>query len=699
MILRLLVTFAVAAAVWLPAGAAHASGDFSCDVAWKLAKSVYSDCDDVPFLSPGNDSRVNLGLLLLDAGRAKLGPPPVTDPPTPPISGSAAPFALADFSALLGAKPPGDDSDYASGEGSRCRSNASGEAAFEAAMAASSVPAAERDILVAARKAIVPNCDAAAPAAAYQAPDGVRSAEGRQFAAYLAGVAEFYGGGWDDARRDFAAAAASSQPWLKETSRYMLGRVALNQAQATAFDEYGAISPDKVDATALKASDASFRAYIGAYPAGLYTASAQGLLRRVAWLGGQPKQLSGDYAWAFAHSSPAERNVQVSDLVVEADAKLLTQAAPGDIADPTLLATHDLMAMRRDPTSKEADAKLIKYADLAAQRAAFAARPELFEFLLAAHRFYVEADPAGALAHLGTAPPSGPMDELAFSRFVLRGMALEAQNNHAAARALWQQMLPLARPAFQRPLLELALAMNAERDGRLAEVFASGSTVHDPQVREILLKNGAPPAVLIQQVKTGATDRERRVALYALLSKDILRARYAAFAADSSLLVPAAPAQANPNDPMGAEPDLKVVRWTGHKEGYLCEGLSPLTRALAAAPQSPHGLLCLGEFVRLNGLDGMSQPPPADQLGGAPTLFPGATFARLDAYKALIADPKTPADDRAYALYRAINCYAPAGQNECDGKGVPKAERARWFHTMKSEYPKSAWAQALKYYW
>src|ERR1700722_15445804 len=119
MILRFLLPLVIVAAAWLlPVGAAHASGDFACDPTWKLAKSVYSDCDDVPFLSPGNDSRVNLQLLLLDAGRVKTGPPPVPAPP-PPIADSAAPFTLQDFSLLLGAKvPTGDDSDYASGEGS-----------------------------------------------------------------------------------------------------------------------------------------------------------------------------------------------------------------------------------------------------------------------------------------------------------------------------------------------------------------------------------------------------------------------------------------------------------------------------------------------------------------------------------------------------------------------------------------------------
>jgi hypothetical protein len=437
MILRLLLPLAIIAMACLPAAVARASGDFECDTTWKLAKSVYTDCDEVPLLSPGNDSRVNLQLLLLDAGRVKIGSPPASDPPTPPIADSAAPFTLQDFSLLLGAKAPtSDDSDYASGEGSRCRSNDSGAAAFETALAASAVPAAERDSLVAARKAVAPACDAPSPAAAYQPPADVRSPLGRQFASYLAGVAEFYGGDWDDAHRDFTAAAASSQPWLKETARYMLGRAALNQAQATAFGDYGELTAANVDAGALKASDAAFKAYLVAYPKGLYAASAQGLLRRVAWLGGAQPQLASDYAQAFLSAGPAERNVSVPDLVVEADNKLLTQAAPADIRDPMLLAARDLMAMRRDPNAKQPDANLIKYEDLEAQRPVFAAQPELFTFLLAAHRFYVEADPAGALAQLGAAPPAEPMTYLAFSRQTLRGMALEAQKDRAGARAL-----------------------------------------------------------------------------------------------------------------------------------------------------------------------------------------------------------------------------------------------------------------------
>jgi hypothetical protein len=708
MILRILVPLALLAAVSLQAGAARASGDFTCTPAWKLDKTVYSDCDNLPLLSPANDSRVNLTLLLLDAGQAQLGAPPATDPPTPPIDASAEAFTLEAFTAMIGPKPAGaadaDSSpDYASGEGSRCRTNGDGAAAFAAAVAATAaVPEAERTILTAARTGVSPGCDAPTASGPYALPAGVSSPLGRQFAHYLAGTAEFYGGDFDDARKDFAAAAASKQPWLKETAAYMLGRVALNQAQAGAFDEFGVLSADKVDKAAVNQADTAFQAYLSAYPAGQYAASAHGLLRRVAWLGGQPQKLAAAYAWSFAHAGAADRNVDVGDLVLEADDKLLTKAAPADITDPTLLAVRDLMAMRRDPADPKTNASVIGFDDLQAQRPAFATRPDLFEYLLAAHRFYDDADPAGALTHLGAAPPTGPMNDLAFSQLILRGLAMEAQKNFAGARALWLQMIPLARPAFQRPTLDLALAMNQERDGRLAQIFADGSLVRDPQVREILLRNDAGPALLVQRIKaTTAPARERRIARYVLLYKDLSRGRYAAFAGDATLVAPGAPPPPNENDPASAEPDPAMFNWAGHAQGYPCEDLHKLAKALAAAPHSSHNLLCLGEFARAQGLDAnpLNASAPADELGGAPTQFIGQPFARLDAYKLIIADPKAPAADRAYALYRAINCYAPSGNNECDGKDVPKSERARWFHTLKGDYAGSEWATALKYYW
>ncbi len=49
-----------------------------------------------------------------------------------------------------------------------------------------------------------------------------------------------------------------------------------------------------------------------------------------------------------------------------------------------------------------------------------------------------------------------------------------------------------------------------------------------------------------------------------------------------------------------------------------------------------------------------------------------------------MANTHAPADDRAYALYRAINCYAPSGYNECGSADVPKSTRKQWFNTLKA---------------
>jgi TolA-binding protein len=703
------LAFALLATCCLHAGAARASGDFSCTTVWALYQRTYADCDNLPFLSPGNDTRINLQLLLLDAGRADIEAAPKTDSPTPPIAESASPFTWEAFSDLIGPKSTAAsdesdaNSDFASGEGSRCRSDGSGTQAFQAAIDASpALPAAERTALSTARATLSPTCAGAAAPTAYTLPAGLRSPLGRQFGDYLAGTAAFYGGDFDGARKHYVALQAASQAWLKETARYMVGRAALNQAQAAAFDEYGQLTMEKVDAAALKDAEQAFQTYLHDFPKGRYTASARGLLRRVYWLGNEPRKLAAELDWSFAHPEPGERNVSVGDLVREADNKLLTRVKTADVADPMLLATLDLMAMRDDSANPDTKSGVIKFDDLAAQKPIFAKDASLFAYLLAAHRFYIESDPAGALGYLGPTPRPGPMNNLAFSREVLRGLALEAAKNWADARQLWLRMIGEAKSAFQRPVLDLALASNLEHDGRLADVFAAGSPIRDPQVREVLIRYAAGPVLLAE--RAGAPDgaaRERRVAWYVLLYKDLMRGRYGAFAGDATLLVPKVDAPTKSDDPRDPWIDQALFDWPGAKDGYVCGNLHELAAVLAVNPQQSHGLLCLGEFVRLKELDGnpLDAPPSAVELGGAPSQFTGTVFSRLNAYEIIIADAKAPADDRAYALYRAIKCYAPSGIDECGGHDVPKSERAHWFRMLKTAYARSDWADILKYYW
>src|ERR1700752_1492827 len=90
--LRKIVLLAFLAAPWLEAHPAMASGAISCSTKWTLTQRELSDCYDLPFLSPGNDSRVNLQLLLIDAGQAIVQAPAPSELQVQPPFASTAPF-------------------------------------------------------------------------------------------------------------------------------------------------------------------------------------------------------------------------------------------------------------------------------------------------------------------------------------------------------------------------------------------------------------------------------------------------------------------------------------------------------------------------------------------------------------------------------------------------------------------------------
>lgn len=68
-------------------------------------------------------------------------------------------------------------------------------------------------------------------------------------------------------------------------------------------------------------------------------------------------------------------------------------------------------------------------------------------------------------------------------------------------------------------------------------------------------------------------------------------------------------------------------------------------------------------------------------------------------YQQLLDNPQSSREERAYALFRAINCYAPSAINGCDDQDIDKEQRRQWFQTLKRQYADTPWAQRLKYYW
>ena len=663
---------------------------------WSLSKAQYDPYGNAALLSPANDSRVNLLLLLADRrGGAAL----------PEALGGRTFFSWYE---LAEATDPaaGDEAAQASfADPSRCQSAASGAQAFLTAVEASrALKPAEKTALAAARAGLRIDCAGVSDAGLGLAQlPAVFTAAGKAYVRYLEGAQAFYDGDFRGASSAFAAAAKAREPWVAEAARYMAARTALNAAQATAFNEYGnLVEPAQRDRATLAEAERAFDDYLRTHPAGAYAGSARGLLRRVHWLAGDEAGLGGDYAAALARPLDASAALELAE---EIDYKL--PSAQHAAAGPLLLAVSDLQRMR---TATQYDYQekpvAISASAIAAQAEAFAGAPRLYDYVRAAHAFHVAKNAAAVLGLIPDEARAPGKSALDFSRQMLRGLALEAVKDRNA-RGFWIELIGAATGPGQRQVVELALARHDEAAGALAKVFAADSQVHDPIARAILLQRVAPPALLRQQATRG-DPHERASALFILLAKELTRGFYADFLRDLALVARDAPvdgyfaeaeAFSSPDDFRNIVPPSGIyVR--GPIGDYGCPALRQTVATLETAPLAPTARLCLGEFLRSNGFDYFPFDEPLEQgLGSSKSLFPGTPVTRQAIYRGVIADPAASAADKAYALFRAVNCYAPAGSNGCGGEEAPLATRKAWFQRLKRDYPQSRWARELKYYW
>lgn len=707
---RLILAAAMLTAIGAWPQLAGASGDYGCSPNWSLAVSSY-DCAGTAMLGPRNDTRVNLALLSRD--RARISTPSPVSYPRWDWDTAEFGHVLLDWDSLQAAFWPrpqvsaadiGDDAPPYSG--SRCQTLASGGQAFRAALAgAKGLQPGEAEALSAARERVKPACDGDTSSATWPT---VSSAASQAWLAYLQGARAFYADDFATARTRFADLMRARDPWLAETARYMVARNELAAAQVGAFDEWGGYAgSDKVDRPSAERARTALRDYISAFPRGRYTASAIGLTRRAAWLLGDGATLARAYSGLLADPS------QSPAVLEEVETKVFFGTGIADTADaPLLLATWDLLRMRQanpDPYTSNEPPTAITPEELARQAPVFAKQADLYGFLQASLAFHVARDYRRVLALIPDDARAKSFTPLAFSRQMLRGLALDKTGDRNAA-AFFQQVAGNAKDLYQQPAAQLALALHWERSGELARVFASASPVTEPEIRTILLARVAGPELLRRQAGVPAPV-ERNVAAFTLLTKALSRGQYASFGADLAKLPSSnavsgsvgegwSSAWMNP-DPDSMPPAGLFTRGK-FQEDYPCPALARTAATLATTPTNSKARLCLGEFWRLNGFDdylGATHEAGADQLGGTADLFPGKPIPRASLYAAVLADRAAAPDDTAYALYRAVRCYAPSRINGCGGADVPEAQRKAWFQRLKRDYPGSRWAGALAYYW
>ena len=680
---------------------AQASADGGCTTDWIVTSTGFDGCNNSPALQPGNDTRANILLMLLDTRKIA--------PSTGKLVISKDDYDAAPFSPFqpwfetvryyLPQTPPRDYD-----RGTRCQTDESGRAAFVGAVnAARGLSAGERSALVSARTAMKADCngDNNSGMAVEQLTSALASAEGKAFGAYLQGALAFYDGRQGEAQSLFAAAAKGRDAWLKDASHYMIARAALNEAQEGLYDKYGYRDRDvALDNAKLKTAENAFNAYIKNNPRGAYAASARGLLRRVYWLGGDFPKLENEYARLIA-----DPNQDIASLAEEIDLKYLSGAKSSK--NPLLVATMDLARMRGGGEYYGPDgccSKPLGAEELAGQADIFRNHTALFDYLKAAHAYYVGNNPRAVVQMIPDAARQKEFSHVQFARQMLRGEALEALKDRNA-RGFWLEMLSGAKSENQRWLLELAIANHDEKQGQLARVFAKDSPVKNKMIRRILLVNSADAPLLRQQARnSNAPKEERDVALYTLLQKELRSGAYKNFLTDVEMV----PANAvKPGSDSGYlyvysdEPTvpLGLFRATVSEAIYPCPDIKGVAGLLAANPDHPKGQLCLAEFSRTYLEAGWDKERAKDELGSTPSPLDARPYSRLAVYQRLIGNRSVRGNDRAMALNRAVRCFERSGYNHCGDQEIPQAQRKNWFQQLKREFPNSPIAKSLQYYW
>lgn len=525
-----------------------------------------------------------------------------------------------------------------------------------------------------------------------------------EFRDYLAAAEAFYQGDYPRAGAQFSKLAQGSQPWVAETARYMIMRTWLNQSTQQASDQYGLFDLQRIHADSAGRALTAAQDYLARYPHGRYSATTRGMLRRLYWLLQRPEDLAPLYQQALDQATTAPALLEA---VLETDSKLQNQDNPGGASFTTakgapLLNFTQALSWLRPGSQEQNRSQLSSEQALNTLTPLLASQnyPGLADYLHQAWRFWHQHDYQAIVTDITPDYHLPTNDVVGFSRQILYGAALMALDRNEQAEAHWRKLLS-GGDGERQQLVQMKLAATLVASDQLPVLLAADSPVTSMRLRSLALKTLASDAQLRNQVHHGRNAQEQTIALHTLLVKDLQAGHYQQWLQDHKLIARLA---GNVDARQFADVDLSVFNWDGKnsESGYACPALVSVVTTLAATPRQPKALNCLGEFARMTNvaIDLAAERGGNDAMDAVTAK--SADIQPLDrqsAYRQVIANAKASAEDRSFALYRAVRCYAPSGYNDCGGKDVSKAQRKAWFNDLKSHYPDSAWSTRLKYYW
>ena len=675
---------------------AFAGADLNCQPSLNLLSNQFDTCNSLPILDPANDSQVNTVLLLKRLGLAKVAPLAIDQ------DLYTAEYGLVPFEAKMmiehssNAKPNARRAQiYANDTGyEQCGHLKTGAVEFnqrvEQYQALSTV---EKQSLMAMRGEIT-ECFAKYP---FIKIDSTQSVPYKQYASYINGVIAFYNGDFTTAENIFLALKNAKDAWLKETAHYMVIRSQLNKVYQAATDTYGDLNVEQLNQTHLAHFFQSIQQYLKLYPRGQYVASARGFLRRGYWLLGRQDLLMNEMVWQINHSTKLGYNLEMDNFPAEIDRRIFQsgQFNAEHLKDPFFLSIYLLMQLR-EPSSS--DQKPISWQSLNTYQKNFKAEPQLFRYLQAIHLFFIQNKTEDALNLIPQKLKQNNVLDLSF--IVLKGRILE-KINAKAAYDFWQQQFNISKTPELKALFEFALFHHEKSKQDPELILGNTAKIQQLNLQRRYITHHANLDTLAKIVHAqDATQIQKDVALETWLNIAVIKADFTALHTGLKALpknVMQYKGYDSQSTSLQSAPELAIYTWNGTtiSSKLECPNLLKLSEDLSQQPNDLSLKLCLGEFVRSNSAWRLREhywqmPEQAQQKSHY--------FSRGAVYREIIAE-QAKGELHAYALYRSVMCYAPAGINDCQDIEVPKSTRQQWFNQLKKQYPNSTWAKSLKFYW
>ncbi|WP_312158586.1 hypothetical protein [Acinetobacter sp.] len=679
---------------------AQAGVDNYCEPSTTIQTNAYTSCNSLPALTPANDNQVNMLLLLSDLGLAKTNIEE-TKSTLWMTTYSKVPFEASNMLSASSNKTPNARKPHsmpALSYNEHCNSLEHGSAAFiQQVKTDNKLLTVEKDSLIRERKKI----DECANKLALIQINPNWSSAARQYASYLNASISFYKTNFSTATKIYTVLTQVDSAWLKETSQYMLIRSSLNEVYQSGVGEYGDLDHDKINQKLLTNFFNNITQYFKLYPHGQYAASARGYLRRGFWLSGKHDLLVNEYVWQLNNPKSSVYNLELPNLAYEMDRHVFQSNHFNirNLKDPFFLSIYDLMHMRKKQSDDEV---VIPWNQLNAQKNYFKDQPELFQYLQANHLYYVQNKAQEALKYLPQNMPSSIGSYLQLSQLVLKGRILESHSSITAAQQYWENLLSISKTAEQRGVFELMLYPYYAKQQNLSQFIGQNTKIKQAYLQKQYLMDAANETSLMQIIKSSsATQDQKNVALYTVLNKSLAFQNFELFNQAYAVL-PSNAAQyhsgENALEKFSNQPAFANFIWKGTNisNSIKCPDLFSLTKQLQGNPKDLTVKLCLGEYTR---------SPQAYEVvdlsythDNSLQNFKGSYFARGNTYKEIIK-MNQKSELTAYALFRAIQCYAPSGINECQNQDVTKSVRKQWYDQIKRDYPETSWAKSLKYYW